>query len=79
MPFADGGEVSSFAVEAMDWAVENGLVNGLGDGNPGASGPVYQSSGRKGDPLLYPLGGRRVIPSGSKATLPEAGRVAFPP
>ena len=30
--FADGGEVSSFAVEAMDWAVENGLVNGLGDG-----------------------------------------------
>ena len=30
--FADGGEVSSFAVDAMDWAVENGLVNGLGDG-----------------------------------------------
>ena len=30
--FADSGEISSFAVDAMDWAVENGLINGLGDG-----------------------------------------------
>ena len=29
---ADSGEISSFAVDAMDWAVENGLINGLGDG-----------------------------------------------
>ena len=30
--FADSGEISGFAVDAMDWAVENGLINGLGDG-----------------------------------------------
>lgn len=30
--FADADEISGFALEAMRWAVENGILNGYGDG-----------------------------------------------
>ncbi len=31
-PFADDGEISSFAVEAVYWSREEGLINGMGEG-----------------------------------------------
>ncbi len=30
--FADAGKVSAYAIDAMNWAVANGLINGMGDG-----------------------------------------------
>lgn len=30
--FSDAGKVSNFAKEAMNWAVANGLINGIGNG-----------------------------------------------
>lgn len=32
LPFADAGQVSSYAVEALRWAKEQGIVNGVGNG-----------------------------------------------
>lgn len=32
LPFADAGQVSSYAVEALCWAKEQGIVNGVGNG-----------------------------------------------
>ena len=30
--FSDAGRISAYAVPAVAWAVENGIVNGMGDG-----------------------------------------------
>ena len=36
--FTDAGAVSPFAVKAMTWAYENGLIRGMGDGTVGPKG-----------------------------------------
>ena len=36
--FDDTDEISGFALEAMRWAVENGIINGYGDGRLGPQG-----------------------------------------
>jgi hypothetical protein len=37
--FSDAGRVNSYAADAMNWAVEVGLINGMGNGvlNPGGN------------------------------------------
>lgn len=36
--FADADKISGYALDAMRWAVENGIVNGYGDGRLGPNG-----------------------------------------
>ena len=36
--FSDAASVSSYAVDAMKWAVENGIISGMGDGTLAAQG-----------------------------------------
>ena len=31
-PFADSGDISSYALKPMNWAIDNGLINGTGGG-----------------------------------------------
>lgn len=44
--FQDRGKVSAYAVEAVGWAVEQGLISGMGDGNlaPGGSATRAQAA-----------------------------------
>lgn len=41
--FNDMGEISGFALEAMRWAVENGILNGYGDGQLGPQGQATRA------------------------------------
>ena len=41
--FTDAGQVSGYAQEAMAWAVENGVVNGFGDGRIGPKGQATRA------------------------------------
>lgn len=41
--FADADEISPFALEAMYWAVENGILNGYGDGRLGPQGQATRA------------------------------------
>ena len=41
--FNDTGEISGFALEAMRWAVENGILNGYGDGQLGPQGQATRA------------------------------------
>ncbi|MEY8233338.1 S-layer homology domain-containing protein [Oscillospiraceae bacterium 50-16] len=41
--FADADEISPFALEAMRWAVENGILNGYGDGRLGPQGQATRA------------------------------------
>ena len=41
--FADAEETSGFALEAMRWAVENGILNGYGDGRLGPRGQATRA------------------------------------
>lgn len=41
--FNDADEISGFALEAMRWAVENGILNGYGDGRLGPQGQATRA------------------------------------
>lgn len=41
--FADADKISPFALEAMRWAVENGILNGYGDGRLGPQGQATRA------------------------------------
>lgn len=41
--FNDADEISGFALEAMRWAVENGVLNGYGDGRLGPKGQATRA------------------------------------
>ncbi len=41
--FTDADEISGFALEAMRWAVENGILNGYGDGRLGPQGQATRA------------------------------------
>ena len=41
--FNDTDEISSFALEALRWAVENGILNGYGDGRLGPQGQATRA------------------------------------
>lgn len=41
--FDDGGSVSGYARQALDWAIENGLINGMGDGSIAPQGPATRA------------------------------------
>ena len=41
--FTDTDEISGFALEAMRWAVENGILNGYGDGRLGPQGQATRA------------------------------------
>ena len=41
--FNDTDEISGFALEAMRWAVENGILNGYGDGRLGPQGQATRA------------------------------------
>ena len=41
--FTDGGNVSDFAEKAMQWAVENGIINGMGDGTLNPQGEATRA------------------------------------
>ena len=41
--FPDAGDVSSFAADAMAWAVENGLLSGMGDGTLAPQGQATRA------------------------------------
>ena len=41
--FNDTDEISGFALEAMRWAVENGILNGYGDGRLGPRGQATRA------------------------------------
>ena len=41
--FTDAGSVSAYAVEAMQWAVGNGIINGTGDGRLNPLGTAYRA------------------------------------
>lgn len=41
--FADAGNVSAYAVEAMNWAVGQGLINGMGDGTVAPQGQAIRA------------------------------------
>ena len=41
--FNDEAEISGFALEALRWAVENGILNGYGDGRLGPQGQATQA------------------------------------
>ena len=41
--FNDGSEISGFALEALRWAVENGIINGYGDGRLGPQGQATRA------------------------------------
>lgn len=43
LPFNDADEISPFALEAMRWAVENGILNGYGDGRLGPQGQATRA------------------------------------
>ena len=42
--FPDGKSVSPFAVEAMNWAVANGLIHGIGNGSSATLSPKATAS-----------------------------------
>ena len=42
--FSDAGKVSNFAKEAMNWAVANGLINGIGNGASATLSPTASAS-----------------------------------
>ena len=41
--FADTNEISSYALEALCWATENGIVNGYGDGKLAPKGEATRA------------------------------------
>ena len=41
--FTDAGNVSAYAVEAMNWAVSQGLINGMGDGTVAPQGQAIRA------------------------------------
>ena len=41
--FTDASSVSSYAVDAMKWAVENGIINGMGDGTLAPQGEATRA------------------------------------
>lgn len=41
--FADVDEISGFALDAMHWAVEHGIINGYGDGRLGLQGQATRA------------------------------------
>ena len=41
--FNDTDEISGFALEALRWAVENGILNGYGDGRLGPQGQATRA------------------------------------
>ena len=41
--FTDSGKVSSYAVEAMNWAVGTGLIGGMGDGTLAPQGSATRA------------------------------------
>ena len=41
--FNDEAEISGFALEALGWAVENGILNGYGDGRLGPKGQATRA------------------------------------
>ena len=41
--FSDEGEIGGFALEALRWAVENGILNGSGDGRLGPQGQASRA------------------------------------
>lgn len=43
LDFTDAGSVSDYAQEAMAWAVETGLVQGMGNGKLDPKGPATRA------------------------------------
>ena len=41
--FSDAGSVSAYARDAMRWAVENGVINGFGNGQLGPQGQATRA------------------------------------
>ena len=41
--FSDEGEISAFALEALRWAVENGILNGYDNGRLGPQGQATRA------------------------------------
>ncbi|MEQ2457540.1 S-layer homology domain-containing protein, partial [Flavonifractor hominis] len=41
--FADASSVSAWAQDAMEWAVENGLISGMGDGTLNPQGEATRA------------------------------------
>jgi len=41
--FADAGEAGDFALDSLRWAVENGILNGYGDGRLGPKGQATRA------------------------------------
>lgn len=41
--YADAGKISEYAVEAMEWAVAEGLINGMGDGTLAPQGTTTRA------------------------------------
>ena len=41
--FTDAGEISAYAVDAMNWAVGQGLINGMGDGTVAPQGQAIRA------------------------------------
>ena len=43
--FSDEAEIGGYAQEALRWAVENGILNGYGDGAVGPQGAGHTGAG----------------------------------
>ena len=68
--FADGDSVSAYAVDAIRWAVHEGLISGMGEQHPGSPGHRHpgpggpdpdelpSEAGQVNSCLLSPHGGR---------------------
>ena len=41
--FSDAGKISAYAVDAMNWAVGQGLINGMGDGTVAPQGNALRA------------------------------------
>ena len=41
--FTDADKASGYALEALRWAVENGIINGYGDGRLGPQGQATRA------------------------------------
>ena len=48
--FTDADSVQTWAVEAMNWAVSEGIINGMGDGTVAPQGTVTRAQGAQ---ILY--------------------------
>ncbi len=53
LDFTDAGSVSGYAQEPMAWAVETGLVQGMGNGEAEPQGPCHPGADGYGSDALF--------------------------